>query len=75
MTQKGDALNSKTTFARVKLQVNLSQPLEHYLNMLQMINPIHVIYVDIINKDLQELIAPIFKNLYHNSREGASSIL
>jgi hypothetical protein len=32
-------------------------------------------YVDIINKDLQELVVPMFKNLYHNLREGASSIL
>jgi hypothetical protein len=34
-----------------------------------------VMYVDIINKDFQELVVPIFKNLYHNSKEGASSIL
>jgi hypothetical protein len=32
-------------------------------------------YVDIINKDLQELVVPMFKNLYHNLREGANSIL
>jgi len=31
MNQKAGALSSKTTFARVKFQVNLSQPLEHYL--------------------------------------------
>ncbi len=67
-------LSSKTTFVRVNFKVNLFQSLDHHLDMLQMINPIHVMYVDIINKNFQELVVPMFKNLCHSSRKGVSSI-
>lgn len=43
--------------------------------MLQMIGPIHVMYVDIIYKDFQELVASIFKDLCHSSKQNASNIL
>lgn len=42
--------------------------------MLQMISPIHVMYVNIIYKDLQELVTLIFKDLCHSSKENASNI-
>jgi hypothetical protein len=42
--------------------------------MLQMINPIHVMYVDIIYKNPQELATSIFEDLCHSSKENVSSI-
>ncbi len=37
-----------------------------------MISPIHVMYVDIMNKDFQKLAIPIFKNLCHSLGKGVS---
>jgi hypothetical protein len=55
--------------------MNFFQSLEHHPHMLQMINPIHDMYIDIIYKDLQEVATPIFKNLWHSPKENATSIL
>jgi hypothetical protein len=54
--------------------MKLSQSLEHHLDMLQMMSPIHVMYVDIINKDFQEMAIPIFKNLCHKLEKSADNI-
>jgi hypothetical protein len=43
--------------------------------MLQMISPIHIMYVDIIYKDLQERAALILKDLCHSPKKGVSIIL
>jgi len=67
MTQESNVLGLETTLVGVKLQVHLFHTLKHHPDVLQMVLPISAMDVDIINKDLQELVAPIFKNLNHGS--------
>jgi hypothetical protein len=55
--------------------MNFFQSLEHHPHMLQMISLIHVMYIDIIYTNLQEVATPIFKNLWHNPKENATNIL
>jgi len=55
MAQKCDGLNSKTTFVWVQFKIYFPELAENYIQMLEMLLPTLIVYIQVINKYLQKL--------------------
>jgi hypothetical protein len=62
IAQKCDKLNSKTTFAWVKLEIYFPEFAENYIQMLEMLPLALTVYIEVINEYLQKSTTQILKD-------------
>jgi hypothetical protein len=62
MTQKRDTFRSKTTFAWIQFQVHFPEFEKDSIQVLKVPFPIFTMYIEIVNKYLQEFVPKLLKN-------------
>jgi len=63
MTQKRDIFRSKTTFAWIQFQVHFPEFAKDSIQVLKVPFPIFVVYIEIVNKYLQEFVPSSLKTV------------